>query len=294
MPVFYTRHPADSSLTTLATRLHANLIAAGWEHVYSNADAIGTGTASSPAWTKAAAASTSAGVSVYRMPLSGLTNRWYVRVEWAWGSAGGAQIYPKITTGTGWDAGGSVITGAGTAFAANDGHANNTTETFVVTNENGLMVFLNTGAGTGWFLGLERRRSIGNTVIDDVVTYAYASTGRLGFTGNGPRNVVRNWALGEYAEQPLVVLSAVTGATVTTGVSPSTLSSADGNVGYPCGFFSSSNGLGGILRLIQLWLNADNAAGAEQSVEIDGASRLYFAAARLLTPGGQSLLIAKA
>ncbi len=274
-----------ATVALLGTKLHEFLIAKGWEIQWANAAAIGTGTATNPKWDATPTISTSAGIVSYLSPLAGLTNRWTINIELAWGSSSvaGAILYTQTAQGINTSTG--MLTNAGRrngwtmpAFNAGQHH--------VTVSEYGFAV-----VGAGQWHGVERRRLIGNSYVDDLISHQFTVSSPIGFTTGG-RNVVRNWATGEYGEDFLVFLTGLSSASVSGGADISTLSSGDGNVGYPAGPMSNSNGLGGMLRHVQCFRPNDSIVGIDQAIDIDGQQRLYFPT-NVAGPGGLRLLMAR-
>lgn len=294
MAVQYERITANPvTVQLLGTKLHEKLTAAGWTLEYADADAQIGGVGGAPGWGKAPAANTSAGKAVYRMPASGSFNRWYVQVEFLWGSATTA-IGMKVTTAKGVNASTGALTEAGTTCGYTAGSQNNNSgDNYVVANENGFLLGLNSTAG--FFLGVERRRSLTAQYLDDAVIYASPGTGLtvVGFStaANVAVNLSRSWSAGEYGSQPLGALVGLQGS---NNVALPTTYNAQGNAtGYPAGYFSTSGGLAGMLRLLMLWLPNDAPALGNQNVRIDGADRIYFAVSSGgIAPGSGRLAVA--
>ncbi|UQN05438.1 hypothetical protein [Deinococcus sp. QL22] len=274
-----------SSAALIMSKLHELLIAKGWEIQWANAAAIGTGTAANPKWDTTPAVSTSAGIASYLMPLAGLTNRWVVTVEMAW--AAGSVLIPlfysttaqSVSTSTG------VMTGAGRRNGGSFGQFN-AGQAHVTVSEYG---FAFTNAGL-WH-GVERRRQITNTYSDDLTSHQFSTAGNVGFA-NGARNLCRNWTTGEYGEDALAFLGTYATTALTSGDNIATLSSGDGNVGFPAGPITTSNGLGGVLRHVQCFRPNDSVVGIDQAITVDGQTRLYLPTVGA-GPGTLRVLIAR-
>ncbi len=238
--------------------IDARLTQAGWTRTWANNDFSQGGTLPAMA---------------YLMPQAGLTNRWAVRFDFS--IAGGGSVDMAVTTGKAVD-GAGVVAGASPArglLTLVPGAGGN--DTVVVASEYGFATVMWCNGSFPSFLAVERRRNISNTYTDDLLVAgtAFSGSGTGWVSNNGVRNIVRNWTVGEYAEQGMAYLA---GAQNAVSYTPSTLSTSDGNVGYPMGLFSTSGGLGGALRLVQVWATGDAVPGADQSIEVDGASRLYY------------------
>lgn len=298
MAVFHTRYPPPTAQTvqTLATQLHTNLLGAGWTIEYANADAIGTGSAATPAWTKTPATATSAGLVVYRMPAQASLNRWFVQIEFRWTTAT-TQIGMGIVSAQGVNAGTGVLTLPGTVFSVFNNNAVTTPEYFIVAYEHGfLFASLNTNTASPFVIGCERRRNLGGNVGDDFVGYFICITAGLGMAATvGGQSRTRSWANGEYVAAELMNLGSTGALSTTSPNATETLNNPTGSVGYPLGFFTKSGGLGAGFRLVQLWAVPDVTVGATQNVEVDGTTRSYIIPANAntgITPGGARLAIA--
>lgn len=278
--VQYTRITSNPvTIQQLGQPLHSNLIAAGWTLEYANADAQIGGSGGAPGWGKTPAVDTSAGIVVYRMPASGsLKNRWYAQVEFRWAGIT-SSIQTRLTIAKGVNASTGALTEPGT-LCGYDASAqnNNGGDCYVVAYDHGLLVAINSGSHN-YFLGLERRRSLVGQYTDDAVAYglgsAPLSSGGWTASSGSSINLARSWASGEYGSQPLAALIGV--ANSGTPPTPTTYNAQSNATGYPAGLFSTSGGLGGMLRLLMLWLPNDAPALGSQSVRIDGADRIYFA-----------------
>lgn len=283
-----------TAISAIGQAIHTALTAAGWTLAAVNTKAIGTGTSSNPKWDSSFVTLTSAGVAIYQMPLAGLTNRWYVSVELDWRNSATQGWRLRLNSGTGVDVANVALTGAGTAMGQQA--QNPTTNTwYVVANDYGLAVLSN--ASADFMVGVERARSADGAWTDDLLSWIVANGGTselVGVSTVGSYNRARNWTSGEYAVQPLGFVTGWAGFNATAATSmPSTYSSSDGNIGFPAGMLRTSNGLGGVITLAQVWLNGDNVQSVDQTIVVNGTPRLYFAVPRALTPGGQTILLAR-
>lgn len=292
---FSTASSRNSTPANVMTQLHANLIAAGWELVYADADAIGTGTASSPAWSKAPASGATIGRAVYRMPaVAGYATRWCLEFAPFWNGAAGLPWGMSVrsatdATGSGvlTSPSGAMITGPGTLATSNSASA----EWYVSTYEHGVLIALH--ATTGWMACLERRRRLDGTLLDDLTTYMSSPTGSsvtLGgssvgawqFGGSSTRTVSN----GEYPPQRWAVLSDSQGT-----APPNTLNRMDGTTGIPQGPFNVSGGTAGIPRLFLFLPPNDAPLGVDATVYADGQDRAYYPATstNAINPGSTPL-----
>lgn len=294
MAVVGTRYQSGfGNVQTLGTAIHAALLLQGWTIEYANADAIGTGSAASPAWTKAFVASTSAGIVVYRMPANGTLNRWYLQIELRWGTAV-TRVAIRLATAQGVNTTTGVLTATGTTYGSPDNADSVAGDSWLGTSENGILVLLNGSSATS--VGFERRRDFAGNVQDDCVSYILiSSSAPIGFgTASGCDNLVRSWTAGERTPQPLGIMIGQGNNTISSARAVTTYNQPAGNVGFPIGFYTTSGGLGGMLRLAQLWLATDSNNLATQDVFVDGSVRQYFGFnTSSLTPNAQRILLAQ-
>ena len=168
----------DSSLLSKwMTSLHARLIAAGWTIEYADSDAIGGGSAGTPAWDKSAANNTDAGVAVYRMPANGGLTRWFVRLRPGWA---GNVVRPHmrgITIGNTHNGSGTVTGPGGEIVAGTVAIATNSVEFMTAASEDGFLVFLN--AGSNSVLAHVERIRLRSGVQDELLAINKYSTGDL-------------------------------------------------------------------------------------------------------------------
>ncbi|UQN06269.1 hypothetical protein [Deinococcus sp. QL22] len=275
----------QSTVAQVMTKFHELALTKGWELQHANTIAIGTGTATNPKWDATPALSTPAGIASYLMPLAGLTNRWVIQIEWAWGNSSptAALGYTTTAQGVNTSTGALISPGRRNGWVAPSFVAGMTS---LSVSEYGFAFMI----AAQWH-GVERRRSIGNVILDDLISHQFAEGGSTGFTG-GARNVVRRWDTPEFGEDGLAFLAGFSTSSTSGVAQLSTLSSSDNNTGYPVGPLSNSNGLGGILRHVQCFRPNDSIASIDQSIEIDGQARLYFPYP-VTGPGGLRTLIAK-
>ncbi|WP_295818040.1 hypothetical protein [uncultured Deinococcus sp.] len=277
MPVAFSA--AQSRVSTPAnvmSQLHTTLLAAGWELVYADADAIGTGTASSPAWSKAYASGASIGLAVYRMPaIAGFATRWCVELNPTYGTAAGVW-YMKSRTATD-STGAGVLTSPGSVLSNSTSSSTSTstsTEWYVNAYEHGFAIGVHV-TGSGWLWGIERRRTLAGVILDDLVYYACgqsASTVTLNgvvSTGyNGATNI-RVAGAGEQTPQRWVVFADSSGTT------PFTLNRMDGTSTLPQGPFNVTGGTAGFPRLFSFYPANDASNAIDLTVTVDGANHIY-------------------
>ena len=303
MAVVGTRYTTGfGSIQTLGTAIHAALILQGWTIEYANADAIGTGSASNPAWTKTPpnAAITSAGIVVYRMPSFSVLNRWYLQIEFFWAANVNNCFFTRFTTAQGVNSGTGVLVSAGTtygtSFNQNNG-PNSNGESWLGAWEHGILLSVSSLGGiNNGITGFERRRGFDGNVQDDCVSYLCLGAGAtgIGFGGsNSSDNMVRSWTVGERTAEPLALLLGQSSSAAGASRAITTFNQPSGNTGYPMGFYTTSGGLGGTVRLMQLWWLTDSNNLSSQDVYVDGANRQYFGASTTITPNGQRLLLAQ-
>jgi hypothetical protein len=277
MPHSYTRFNLGiGSLAALGVAIHNALLTAGWTIEFANGDAIGTGSASNPAWTKTPANAASGGVVIYRMPISGAFTRWYVRFELFWNAVASPNfVSMSLQTGLGVNAGALVSPGSLTGCINPSGSVSNfSNDAFVIANENLFLVALAGNAATSTTIyGCERARDVNQIVQDDIASYQLMG-GSLSLTpGFTSDSCLRRSALeGQRIASPLIYTTPLTSpiSTITT------LNIPDGTKGYPLGPQISSGGLGGTLRGFHLWHTNDTIPNAVVGVLIDGAAKNYF------------------
>lgn len=295
MPVAFTRHNSlAGNVQNLMTDLHAKLVANGWTPRWANALAIGGGTLANPSWSASPAALAAAGTIVYRMPLGTLTNQWVVQISVSWSNL---VSLPLITTRLAKD----VDTGTGVLtnpMSLSSGAVNynfspvSHTETFVVANENGFLIAMN--SSFGYLIGVERSRALDGTLEDDVIQYEFGGSSSGPGLGFGFSSVTAtsftcarsNWVTAQSAPARMGLLLNSAGTPVTN------MTRADGK-GFPVGFFDFSLGFGGQLRLVQCWLQSNApSVGNARKIYVDGQYRHYYSANRVFIPTSCALLIA--
>lgn len=268
-----------ATVQNIMTQAHTTLTASGWELVYADADAIGTGTASNPAWSKAPTATTNAGRVIYRMPATaGYATRWCVQITPVWGSAT-TRAELALTTATDATSAGVLTNPSGEIRTSSVASGANTDsiEWYVSAYEHGLLLALHK-ATTGWMVCVERRRRLDGTVLDDLTTYISGVTpsnpvvGSLSNAGNGA-SLTRTASGTTYDPFLWAVLAASVGT-----APPNTLNRMDGATGIPQGPFNVSGGTAGTPRLFLFLAPNDTPLGVDTTVYADGAERGYVPA----------------
>lgn len=296
MPVQYNRITTNPiTIQQIGTTLHQALIAAGWTIEYANADAIGSGSASNPAWSKTPANNTSAGIVIYRMPANGTLFRWYVEIELLWPLNTIASLAMSVRTGTDHTSGTllnpSAKWGMNTAnsLTSNSGSGDN----YVCANEDGFLVALN-AATTGWLLLLERLRDLTGALQNDLLVMATSNSSNWVQTPNGRvGNAVRRGDA-PYIEYTPRLAALLAGQDATSAYQNLvTTTRADGN-GFPCGPYPTSNGLWGLPRLAVLMLADDCTLGQALAINVDGGPKNYFCMVNTnIFPSGCRWLVAQ-
>ena len=187
----------DSMLLSVwMPKLQELLLDAGWEIEYADADAIGTGSAETPAWDKTPEANTDAGIAVYKMPLNDHTTQWLVRFRPGWHSATSRPHMRGMQIGT-THTGGGTLTGGSTEMVP--AAANVLTETLAwqaSVSEDGFAYISGTSTThPAW--GFERARSATGTVLDEAWGFNKYSSSTAGYES---RHV--SASVGEVSDSP--------------------------------------------------------------------------------------------
>ena len=278
----------SSTLQVWARKLHDLLLLAGWTLEFANADAIGTGSAASPAFDKTPAVNTSGGVVIYKMPLNGQVTPWFVRLEPAWGgSAGAIGSYLSIRTGTGQSGGvlsnpGSAVVIANPSTSSVNTYQNDNVELFVSAHPDAFLVCLTGNSNSSWLASVGRHIDLSGATQDDLGVSLIASnivsaTGPSGLTSEGSC-VKRSAQFGEQSAQRFVAFTAP-GTSVTSCAQPNTMNLPAAASGFPLGPYLTSGGLASPPRLWLIVADNDSVAGTDQLVMVDGAERQYLVAA---------------
>lgn len=162
-----------SDIINFMPALHTALIAAGWSIEYADADAIGGGSAGTPAWDKTPSTSVDAGVVVYQMPANGHATEWYVRLVPAWGAVTARVYVRSVTFGATHDGSGGVSGGPTEMKVAAMPINTNGYGHGISASEDGFMLILD--GYNGPVVLLERLRSFDGTVNDDIVALLFTT-----------------------------------------------------------------------------------------------------------------------
>lgn len=252
----------------------------GWTVEYADANAIGTGSASSPKFdTVAFSNGASIGVVVVKMPLNGLSTAWLVRIEPKWGSTAGGWVV-AFTTGTSQTGGvladpGTILT-VGSAGSAGSSNA----EYFISAHKNEFLMAFPAYS----VVQVGRFRTLSGTSLDDIcttITSNYSSyvaglpAPVAGITPTSGVCLTRNASQGEYTASRALVWGQSASSANYAG--PATLTDFGGSYGYPVGPFLMGNGPGGFPRLMAYFPTGDIPAALQNfTVTVDGADRLFF------------------
>ena len=175
MPTISYQRNLDSESSTFMKAIGEAVIEAGWEQVYIDSLAIGTGTEEGPEWDASFGSSgDSAGTVTYRLPdISPVSPPWYLSIEAAWGTTAIRPFIREISLGNELRDNGAVV---GTSLVVPP--ASITTSTFSHTlsvSEHG--IFFRIGSSTqSPTMFVERLRSPDGVVLDDFLIHLRANT----------------------------------------------------------------------------------------------------------------------
>lgn len=262
----------NSTIQSMMTALHQQLLLSGWTIEWANAGAIGTGTLAAPAWSAPFAANSDSGIVVYRMPTRGHATSWFVRLRMGFGATTSTNTLVRgLTIGEFHDGAGGVT--GGISEAPNSGVGTSPDVAFSISSsEDGFVLATN----THFLLNIERVRRPDGTVEDDIIAYYYSGT-----SVNVISRLVRR-SVGEvHRFQPLALGSHTsdhggTSSVVTPVVSTVSVVSRDGAFipilgpywvgGYP--FFGPNRHL--------IFTNvAEHPLDSERRMQTDGQLRVY-------------------
>lgn len=278
----YIRRTDATSVRNVGTQLHTSLIAAGWTLEFADADAIGTGTATNPAWDKVPAINTDMGRVIYRMSATPRTTPWFVEFRQRLGAAVGLRE-AKFRTAKG-QAGG-VLTDPGTSVEwnsnGNDNASTATTPWFFNASASGFS-FVSAGVqGSVW--GVELWRDAAGALTDDIAilgsgsNFAAASVIGFGTMTTQQHGAVKVRSVdAEYSGRPWLSLAQPT----TSAAAYANIASmkVDGGLsGAPLGPFLFGRVLGGLPRHFFLAHPADVTVDLSQAVTVDGGNKNYYA-----------------
>ncbi len=272
---------SSSTLAKVMTKVHDRLIAAGWTIVYADADAIGTGSAGTPAWSKTPGANTDGGIAVYRMPANGLTTQWFVRLRPGWAGATSRFHMRGLTVGPTHDGSGAV-SGSGTELMMVAAAVTTDSSAFAVaTSEDGFCFDVMVSSNHTYVL-VERARLADGTVTDDVVVYVAYSNTALGR--------VLSATVGEISNDLPIVLAGLNGSAQTSLPSTTGRSATEIVVAGP--YFGGMFPLSAPPRLMICAPTADVSPGSFQTLDVDGGLKTYQAGANTGGIGPSMILLA--
>lgn len=257
-------------LSVWMPQLHSMLLAKGWTIEYADSDAIGSGSAGSPAWDKAPATSTDAGIAVYRMPANDHATQWYVRLRPGW-AASTVRPYMRglqlgaAHDGTGGLSGGSTEIVPGVTTGTFDNQA-----WMMSVSEDGFTAAIEPGTASRPAFCVERARLLDGTVTDRLIAWNKYTT-----NDSGAFRVV-DAAVGQVNDALPVGFSGITLSF--DGNLPSLEGGDATSVAAVGPYFTGGNPLYAPPRLAFLGSPVDVAANTDREVVIDGSSKTYRAA----------------
>ena len=284
----------SSLISEFMPKLTALLKDAGWTLLYADSDAIGGGSAGTPAWDKSPSMNTSAGVMILKMPLNDHDTDFHLQLEAGWGANVGSNHYFSVTVGTGWDTV-DTLTGAGNTFTWQSNAASTGLQVLMNASEDGFSFYCassNSGA-VRWVL-VERARELENDdpggVSSDLLISGYATQGS--FPNNSPASgCVRVRDDGhEHATNYWAALAMAQHMTGWQTPNTGTFTSDDGQYGAPIGPFNVSGRLSALPRLLLLLQQPDAITNTDHPVLIDGGVKQYRTPASFVTNAYVSIL----
>lgn len=266
----------SNTVLEVMPRMHTMFLAAGWTIEYADTDAIGAGSAATPAWDKTPAANAVAGVVVYRMPANGFTTQWYVRIEAFWSSSANGWAW-RLQAGAGHSAG-TISNGITSNISV---IAVNTTDAFewaASVSEDGF-AYVPYGSSANSMYAVERARLPDGSVTDELCVLVNRNSSSSQYCA-----VIDPT---DYLVHPSStnVIYGLAGYNGTTTLSGSALGATntsfatrgrDGLTSTICGpFMVTSKGIGAPFRLF-IGVIAHSAAQASLiPVTVDGGTKLY-------------------
>lgn len=292
MAVQYFRGNASykSTLKNVGLKLDQLLLSVGWERVYVNPTAAAGGSDGAPGWNTPPNAYTSAGYVIYKMPADGQATRWLVRVELLYGNnSEGANWYMQIVTGKTLNGGGTDLADPGSVVYAGwvanvAADISNVDEWYMNAYESGWSFCLNKNNAndSGFFIGVERKRTIQGVKTDRLTIYGCSDTsvnqivmGSLGSGARGGGCITRDAAAGELGPTRWLHLKEP-GGSASTCFEPTTTADNLSGVAVPLGPLLTSGGLGGFARLMLVMPLSDVQPGVPIPVLIEGVPRQYI------------------
>lgn len=257
-----------STIAVIGPKLHSMLLSAGWSIEYADADAIGGGSAGTPAWDKSYSSGALAGTVVYQMPANGHTTEWFVKFSLGWGTAAD-RVSPRfLQCGTGHD-GSGTLTGGGTGITSSAGTGSTASLGHIISvSEDGFATWWDGSTATGALLMVERVRAADGTVTDDMLALLKPNTNAL---------YRRAYAAlgGEDTLSDIIFLSRITDGSISINTIASVVS-ADGSASVIVGPYLARQALlAAPPRLLNFIAVSDAAAGTTIQQEVDGGAKTY-------------------
>lgn len=268
-----------SIIAVIGPKLHSMLLSAGWSIEYADSDAIGGGSAGSPAWDKSYSSGALAGTVVYRMPANDHDTEWFVKFSLGWGTAADRVTPRFLQCGTGHD-GSGTLTGGGTGITMSASTGSPASLGHIISvSEDGFATWWDGNVTTGALLMVERVRAADGTVTDDMLALAKPNSNvlyRRAYTAAG----------GEDTLSDIIVLGRLTdGATISTSAVASAVS-ADGSASVIVGPYLTRQALlAAPPRLLNFVAVSDAVAGATIQQGVDGDAKTYRVGAASMTVG---------
>lgn len=269
-----------SIIAVIGPKLHSMLVSAGWSIEYADSDAIGGGSAGSPAWDKSYSSGALAGTVVYRMPANGHDTEWFVKFSLGWGSAADRVTPRSLQCGTGHD-GSGTLTGGGTGITPSPSTGSTASLGHIISvSEDGFATWWDGSTTTSALLMVERIRAADGTVTDDMLAIAKPNSSTLfrrAYTAAG----------GEDADSDIIVLGRLTdGAGINTLSTVASAVSADGSASVIVGPYLTRQALlAAPPRLLNFVAVSDAVAGATIQQGVDGDAKTYRVSANSMTVG---------
>lgn len=258
----------SSTVENFMTALHTEIIAAGWTIEYADSDAIGGGSAGTPAWDKSPVINTDAGVVVYKMPKNGHDTNWFVRLRPGWAANVNRPHMRGITIGTTHDGTGGVTGGTteltpGVAATQSDNR-----QILLAASEDGFALHLIFTNNVNVIVERARRSDTG-VVTDDIL--AFVSYG----SGSGRSALIRAGVGAVHTHDPVALggfNNGITAASFGSGVSLESYAGSHIPIVGPYWLRGHPFWHGRHSFLVSF---EDHPVDSDRSIVIDGASRVY-------------------
>lgn len=269
-----------SIIAVIGPKLHSMLLSAGWSIEYADSDAIGGGSAGSPAWDKTYSSGALAGTVVYRMPANGHTTRWFVKFSLGWGTAADRVTPRFLQCGTGHD-GSGTLTGGGTGITISAGTNGTASLGHIISvSEDGFATWWDGNTTTSALLMVERVRAADGTVTDDMLALAKP-------TANSLYRRAYTAASGEDTLSDIIFLARIgDGSGIHSLSAVASVVSADGSASVIVGPYLARQALlAAPPRLLNFIAASDATAGTTIQQEVDGGAKTYQVSASSMTVG---------